>query len=91
MCGRHGSPINGFCIAQQNKGIVLEAMGRGNVPPAMMPGIMRAAEKGIILVMVSRCPTGRVLGTYGYKGGGKELRDLGVIFGGRPAWTKGTD
>lgn len=71
-----------FCIDQHNKGIVLEAMGRGNVPPAMMPGIKRAAEKGIILVMVSRCPTGRVLGTYGYTGGGKELRDLGVIFGG---------
>lgn len=71
-----------FCIAQQNKGIVLEAMGRGNVPPDMMQGIQRAIEEGIILVMVSRCPTGRVLGTYGYKGGGKELRDLGVIFGG---------
>ena len=71
-----------FCIDQGSRGIVLEAMGRGNVPPDMMPGIRRAVEEGIILVMVSRCPTGRVLGTYGYSGGGKELRDLGVIFGG---------
>ena len=31
--------------------------------------------------MVSRCPTGRVLDTYGYEGGGKHLRNLGVIFG----------
>jgi len=71
-----------FCIAQGNKGIILEAMGRGNVPPAMMPGKRRAVAEEIIVVMVSRCPTGRVLGTYGYEGGGKELRGLGVIFGG---------
>ncbi len=32
--------------------------------------------------MVSRCPTGRVLDTYGYEGGGRHLRELGgVIFG----------
>ncbi|MDW7678624.1 MAG: asparaginase, partial [Bacillota bacterium] len=51
-------------------------------PPDMMPGIRRAMDSGVMVVMVSRCPTGRVLGTYGYPGGGKGLRDLGVIFGG---------
>ena len=71
-----------FCVEQGDKGIVIEAMGRGNVPPAMMPGISQAVAAGVVVVMVSRCPTGRVLGTYGYPGGGKELRDLGVILGG---------
>lgn len=32
--------------------------------------------------MVSRCNTGRVLDSYGYEGGGRHLRKLGVIFGG---------
>ncbi len=71
-----------FCVNQGDRGIVIEAMGRGNVPPLMMMGVKGAIEAGVIVVMVSRCPTGRVLGTYGYTGGGKELSDLGVILGG---------
>ncbi|MGM0395513.1 MAG: asparaginase [Bacillota bacterium] len=71
-----------FCIDSGYKGIVIEAMGRGNLPPAVVPGIKRAIEKNIPIVLVSRCNTGRVLYTYGYEGGGKQLRDMGVIFGG---------
>ncbi|OPL09355.1 MAG: L-asparaginase [delta proteobacterium ML8_F1] len=71
-----------FMIDSGYQGIVLEALGRGNVPPAMLPGIERALSLGIPLVLVSRCPMGRVLGTYGYEGGGKNLKDRGVIFGG---------
>lgn len=64
------------------KGIVIEAMGRGNIPPTMLEGIEYAIKHNVAIVMVSRCPTGRVLDTYGYKGGGRNLRDMGVIFGG---------
>lgn len=70
-----------FCIDQGDKGIIIEGMGRGNIPPKMVDGIKRALDKGIIVVLVSRCFEGRVLDTYGYNGGGKELRNLGVIFG----------
>ncbi|WML35149.1 asparaginase [Clostridium sp. OS1-26] len=70
-----------FCIDQEDKGIVIEGMGRGNIPPKMVDGIKRALNKGIMVVLVSRCFEGRVLDTYGYTGGGKELRNLGVIFG----------
>jgi L-asparaginase/archaeal Glu-tRNAGln amidotransferase subunit D len=70
-----------FCVSQGAKGIVIEAMGRGNMPPMMVPGVKRAIEKGVVVVLVSRCFEGRVYGTYGYEGGGKELRDMGVIFG----------
>nr|WP_300006111.1 asparaginase [Tissierella sp.] len=77
-----GSDIIDFYIDSGYKGIVLEALGRGNIPPQMIEGVERAISKGIPIVMVSRCHTGRVLDTYGYKGGGKHLRDLGVIFGG---------
>ncbi|WP_040211625.1 asparaginase [Clostridium polynesiense] len=70
-----------FCIEQGDRGIVIEGMGRGNIPPLMVDGIERAIKKGIAVVIVSRCFEGRVYDSYGYHGGGKELRNLGVIFG----------
>ncbi len=76
-----GSDIIDFYINNDYKGIVIEALGRGNIPPEMVHGVEKAIEKNIPLVMVSRCPTGRVLDTYGYEGAGRHLRDLGVIFG----------
>lgn len=71
-----------YCIEKGAKGIVIEGMGRGNIPPEMVPGILRAIDKDIRVVMVSRCPMGRVYDSYGYEGGGRMLRDAGVIFGG---------
>ncbi|NLC04790.1 MAG: asparaginase [Tissierellia bacterium] len=76
------SDIFGFYIDNHYKGIVIESLGRGNLPPAMLPGIQKAINSNIPIVMVSRCPTGRVLDTYGYEGGGRNLREMGVIFGG---------
>ena len=75
------SKLINYCIEQGSRGFIIEGTGRGNVPPEMMHGIKKAIENGIAVVIVSRCYHGRVLGTYGYPGGGKELRDLGVIFG----------
>ena len=75
------SDIINYFIDSNYKGIVIEAFGRGNVPPTMVPGIQRAIKKNIPVILVSRCHTGRVLDTYGYLGGGKTLRDSGVIFG----------
>lgn len=80
VCGMDSRFID-FCIEQGDKGIVIEAMGRGNIPPLMVDGIKRAIDKGIAVVVVSRCFEGRVFDSYGYHGGGKELRNLGVIFG----------
>lgn len=71
-----------YCISEGIKGIVIEAMGRGNVPPTMVGGIQKALDNNIPVVVVSRCPMGRVLDTYGYEGGGKMLSNAGVIFGG---------
>jgi L-asparaginase len=61
------------------KGIVLDALGRGNVPPAMLEGIDYALSKKIPVIICSRCPSGRVLDTYGYIGGGKDLTKRGCI------------
>lgn len=62
------------------EGIVVEAMGVGNVPPPAYTGIKYAVDKGIPVVLVSRCPAGETLDIYGYPGAGKWLKEIGVIF-----------
>lgn len=62
------------------RGIVLEALGRGNVPPDVVPGVRRWTDAGRPVVITSRSLRGRVLDTYAYPGGGHELREMGAIF-----------
>jgi L-asparaginase len=62
------------------EGIVVEALGVGNVPPAAFEGIKYAVEKGIPVVLVSRCPAGETEDIYSYPGAGKWLHNIGVIF-----------
>ncbi|ARU63035.1 L-asparaginase [Tumebacillus avium] len=69
-----------FLIDSGSKGVVIEALGLGNVPPAVVPGIKRAIASGVVIVLVSRCFNGVVQDVYGYEGGGKQLRDLGALF-----------
>lgn len=71
------------CLAGKRvKGIVVESLGRGNVPPSAMPGIGLVLGEGIPIVITSRSFGGRVLDIYGYAGGGKPLKEMGAIFGG---------
>ena len=70
-----------FAIEKGYIGIVIEALGRGNIPPQMVPGVERAIKRNIPVVIVSRCFEGRVFDSYGYEGGGKDLRNRGAIFG----------
>jgi L-asparaginase len=62
------------------RGLVIEALGRGNVPPATLKGLRRAVARRLPVVLVSRCLRGRVFDSYGYEGGGKQLRAMGLIF-----------
>jgi L-asparaginase len=64
------------------KGVVIAAMGRGNVPPALVPAIERWIADDKPVVLTSRTQGGRVGHTYGYAGGGKRLEEIGAIFGG---------
>lgn len=82
VAGSDSRYINYLVDNELTDGLVIEAMGRGNVPPAVVEGITKAINHNIPVVLVSRCPMGRVLDSYGYYGGGKSLRNLGVIFGG---------
>ena len=62
--------------------IVIEAFGRGNLPPSVIPEIKEAIDRNILVVIASRTYTGRVLPEYGYEGGGKHLHELGAILAG---------
>jgi len=57
-------------------------MGRGNVPPAMVDGIVRWIDEDKPVVITSRSGRGRVGCTYGYPGGGRRLAERGAIFAG---------
>ena len=61
-------------------GIVVEAMGQGNVPPGVINGISRAREMNIPVVITTRCQSGPVRPYYAYEGAGRELERLGCIF-----------
>jgi len=67
-------------LATGARGLVVQALGRGNVPPAMRAGIAAATERGVPVVIVSRSPMGAVRDRYGYEGGGRDLKSLGAIF-----------
>jgi L-asparaginase len=75
-------------VASGARGLVLEAFGRGNVPPAMLADLEGAVRAGLPVVLTSRCGAGSVRERYGYEGGGQELRALGLIFGGRLSGVK---
>lgn len=64
---------------REARGLVMAAMGRGNVPPAMVPGIERWVADDKPVVVVSRAQRGRVGPTYGYPGGARRLVDAGAI------------
>lgn len=78
-CAGQDSLVINFLIEQGANAFVIEALGRGNVPPKMIEGIQKALNLNIPVIIASRCPSGRTLDSYGYVGGGKFLTDLGCI------------
>jgi len=61
------------------KGLVIEAAGRSHVSPGILEGIRTAVSQGIPTVVVSRCPSGRVLPAYAFLGGGLTVKQAGAI------------
>lgn len=68
-------------LAEANiDGLVIEALGAGNLPPETLPGLKNLLEKDIPVVITSRAFNGIAQDIYAYTGGGKHLRQLGVNF-----------
>lgn len=62
------------------RGVVIEAFGGGRVPPWWLEPIRQAIEQGVIVVIASRCPSGRVYDRYSYDGAYHDLLRQGCLF-----------
>ncbi|HHW6404188.1 TPA: asparaginase [Staphylococcus aureus] len=61
-------------------GMVIEALGQGNIPPSALDGIQQLVSLNKPIVLVSRSFNGIVSPTYAYDGGGYQLAQQGFIF-----------
>lgn len=61
-------------------GLVLEALGQGNMPPSALDGLERCLAASMKVVLVSRSFNGVVGKYYDYVGGGYNLAERNVIF-----------
>lgn len=61
-------------------GMVIEALGQGNIPPSVLDGIQQLVSLNIPIVLVSRSFNGIVSPTYAYDGSGYQLAQQGFIF-----------
>lgn len=62
------------------RGVVLETLGGGRVPPWWLTTIERAIKNGTTIVVASRVGTGRTVDRYGYAGAQRDLARLGCRF-----------
>lgn len=74
------STLVDLCRAQGAQGFVIEAFGVGNVTPPVFYALKDAVNSGVPVVLVSRCPVGRVEHMYAYEGAGRHLHEAGVVF-----------
>ncbi|MEZ2120950.1 asparaginase [Corynebacterium sp. CCM 9203] len=66
-------------LASGADGLVIEAMGSGNIGTALATGVGDALRDGVPVVISTRVPRGNVSGSYGGAGGGATLNSLGAV------------
>ena len=63
-------------------GLVIEAMGSGNMGAEMGAGVTRALQAGVPVVISTRTPYGNTKLAYGGAGGGATLGEMGAVAAG---------
>lgn len=61
------------------KGIVVQALGMGNMNAPMYEAVKYALFKSVPVVVSTRVHNGRVLPNYGFVGGGKTMFEAGAV------------
>lgn len=79
VAGMEGDIIQAISHLQPD-GLVIEGLGQGNLPKDILDGLQQLINDHIPIVLVSRCYQGIVQPIYAYEGGGKQLKDMGLIF-----------
>lgn len=77
--GMRGELLEGLAHLSLD-GLVIEALGAGNLPPENIAPLQKLLDAQIPIVLVSRCFNGIAEAVYDYRGGGSELQKMGVIF-----------
>ena len=78
--GSDGSVL-AAALERGSRGVVLQALGIGNVGPADTEQVRRAVGSGVPVLVTSRVAHGRVRPVYG-GGGGYDLQRAGAVFAG---------
>ena len=64
-------------------GLVIEGFpGGGGVPPALLPGLRQALDRGIAVVLTARSPFGRMTPLSAGQSGPRVLERMGLLIGG---------
>jgi len=72
-----GGGLIDAAVAQRSRGIVIQALGRGNASPPVVAAVGRACAAGVVVLVASRCPFGQVAPDYA---SGARMADAGAIF-----------
>ena len=71
-----------FLVESGIDGIVIEGYGTGNIPWYLQDTVKHAVEKGIYVIVTTRCVDGESYACYDYVGGGARMERFGVILSG---------
>ena len=63
-------------------GLVVAAAGGGNTPPAYLDLARSLLDRGLPVILTTRCPSGRVLPGYAFPGGSSQWWEAGAVFSG---------
>ena len=82
MFGGADGALLRYAVDQGAKGIVVQAVGMGNMNVSMFEAVKYALGKNVPVVISTRVPNGRTMPVYGFAGGGKTTFEAGAVMAG---------
>jgi L-asparaginase len=82
MFGGADGALLRYAVDQGARGIVVQAVGMGNMNVSMFEAVEYALSRGVPVVIATRVPNGRTMPVYGFIGGGKTTFEAGAVMSG---------